>query len=66
MEEEEEEPTQLYTVEYQFATYQGTRRVVAVSHEHAIAKVRKWVNAQSSLTMAYEHYKVISVESGEE
>ena len=48
-----------FTVEYQYGTYSGTRRVHAEDEEQAIAKVRKWCRENSSLPMAYEHYKVV-------
>jgi hypothetical protein len=48
-----------FDVRYQFATYSGTRTVHARDDDEAIAKVRAWVRSQSSLTLAYESYKVI-------
>ncbi len=49
-----------YIVEYRYATYSGRRRVLASDAEQAIAKVRKWCRENSSLSMAYEHYSIVS------
>lgn len=48
-----------FTVKYQYATYSGTRRVLVSDEDQAIAKVRKWCRENSSLTMAYEDYRVV-------
>lgn len=47
------------TVRYVFATYSGTRTVVANDDDDAIAQVRASVRRSSSLTLAYESYRVV-------
>lgn len=60
----EDEQSQ-YTIEYWYADYHGTRRVVAGCVDEAIAKVRRWCRENSSLTLAYESYKLQQVHDTE-
>ena len=53
-----------YTIEYQYATYSGTRTVYANDESEAIAKVWRMLSRDMTLSMAYKSAKVIEVEYG--
>jgi hypothetical protein len=47
-----------YRVRYFLADYKGTREVDAEDSEEAIAKVRRWARAQTSLPMYADGYEI--------
>ncbi len=51
-----------YTIEYQYATYSGTREVWADDEDEAIAKMWRSLRRDMTLGMAYQSARVINVE----
>lgn len=52
----------VYTISYQFGTYCGTRRIVAVDEDQAIAKCKRNLSEYMTLSMAYWSMEVIKIE----
>ncbi len=51
-----------YVIQYHAATYSGTRTVWADDGDEAIAKVRRMIRKEMSLSMYSDSYKIIERE----
>jgi len=52
----------IYTIKYQYATYEGTETVKADDPEEAIAKMWSMLRPWLTLPMAYKSAKIINTE----